>query len=100
MKSTDLDSLNKSFLNASAEEIVRYIVNRFGQKLTLASSLGVEDQVLTHMYATETDLVDIFVIDTGRLHQETYSVYEKTMVQYAFSYRLFFSRSSGYRING
>ena len=30
------------------------------------------------MYSTLTDEMDVFVLDTGRLHQETYDVLDKT----------------------
>ena len=90
MKKVNIDKLNDQFSNASAEAVVQFAATRFGNELTLASSLGLEDQVLTHMYSNSTDKTDIFILDTGRLHQETYDVIEKTMTQYAFNYRIFF----------
>ncbi len=92
MNSVEIDELNQTFSQASPEEVMQYVVKKFGKKLTLASSLGLEDQVLTHMFSTVTDAVDVFVLDTGRLHQETYNVIEKTMVQYAFNYRVMFPK--------
>ncbi len=90
MKKVNIDKLNDQFSNASAEAVVQFAATRFGNELTLASSLGLEDQVLTHMYSNSTDKTDVFILDTGRLHQETYDVIEKTMTQYAFNYRIFF----------
>ena len=94
MNQKDLDQLNIDYKTASAEEVLKFAVKKYGKKLTLASSLGLEDQVLTHMLNSETNDVDIFILDTGRLHQETYSVIEKTMTQYAFNYRVFFPNST------
>ena len=94
MNQKELDALNQQFAKASAEEVFQYAVRKFGKKLTLASSLGVEDQVLTHMFTNETDGVDVFLLDTGRLPQETYNVIEKTMTQYAFTYRVFFPNTT------
>ena len=90
MKKVNIEKLNQEYSNASAEAVMAFAVERFGTEITLASSLGAEDQVLTHMYSTLTDELDVFVLDTGRLHQETYDVLDKTRTQYAFNYRVFF----------
>ena len=90
MKKVNIDKLNQEYSNASAQAVMAFAVERFGTEITLASSLGAEDQVLTHMYSTLTDEMDVFVLDTGRLHQETYDVLDKTRTQYAFNYRVFF----------
>ncbi|MEC8678202.1 MAG: phosphoadenylyl-sulfate reductase [Candidatus Margulisiibacteriota bacterium] len=90
MKKVNIEKLNQEYSNASAEAVMAFSVERFGTEITLASSLGAEDQVLTHMYSTLTDEMDVFVLDTGRLHQETYDVLDKTRTQYAFNYRVFF----------
>lgn len=86
----DLNQLNKKFASSTAHEVLAYVVKKFKGKITLASSLGLEDQVLTHMLTNEVSDVDVFILDTGRFHQETYDVIEKTMTQYAFNYRVIF----------
>jgi len=90
MSALDLDQLNKEFASSTAQEVLAFSVKKIGSKITLASSLGLEDQVLTHMLTNEMNHVDVFILDTGRLPQETYNVIEKTMTQYAFTYRIFF----------
>lgn len=92
MKQVAIDELNKEYKNASAESIIEFAVQKFGSSLTLASSLGAEDQVLTHMISNNTNKPDVFVLDTGRLHQKTYDVIAKTKRQYAFNYRVFFPK--------
>ena len=94
MSALDLDQLNKEFASSTAQEVLAFSVKKFGSKITLASSLGLEDQVLTHMLTNEMNHVDVFILDTGRLHQETYRVIEKTMIQYAFKYRVFFPNTT------
>ena len=71
MKKVNIEKLNSDYANASAEAVLGFAVDRFGSEITLASSLGLEDQVLTHMYSTFSSKMDIFILDTGRLHQET-----------------------------
>jgi phosphoadenosine phosphosulfate reductase len=85
-----VEALNRYCLDRSPEAIIAYVVDQFGGACTLASSLGAEDQVLTHMYCNGDVNPDIFMIDTGRLHQETYDVAQKSMDRYGFRYRVFF----------
>ena len=99
MNANDISRLNASFSEASAQEVLTHAVETSGQRLTVASSLGLEDQILTHMLSQLTDAMDIFVLDTGRLHQETYDLMATTSLQYAFQYRVFFP-ISGCRGNG
>jgi phosphoadenosine phosphosulfate reductase len=85
--------LNKEFSSASPQQVLAHVIESYSGRVTLASSLGAEDQVITHMVAQITDALDIFVLDTGRLHQETYNLMETTSRQYAFNYRVFFPQS-------
>lgn len=58
------------------------------ERLVLASSLGIEDQVLTHLVCTVTAKPRIFTLDTGRLFPETYETMERTMERYGFRYEV------------
>lgn len=69
------------------EEVLRYF--KPGE-IAFASSLGAEDQVLTHILRTRFPGVGIFTIDTGRLPQETYDVIQETMEKYNFRYDVLF----------
>ncbi len=53
------------------------IGSRF-QRAALASSLSAEDTVLTHAIASVGAAIDVFMIDTGRLHRETLAVRDAT----------------------
>ena len=46
--------------------------------ITFSTSLGQEDQVITHHIATKKLPIEIFTLDTGRLFQETYDVLDVT----------------------
>ncbi|MEP7302935.1 MAG: phosphoadenylyl-sulfate reductase [Caldimonas sp.] len=48
----------------------------------LASSLGAEDMVLLHAIATAGVPIEVFVIDTGRLHDETLALLETAHARY------------------
>jgi len=87
-----IDHLNTTLPIHNPEAFLKAACAQFGT-ITLASSLGAEDQVLTHMIRTTNLPISIFVLDTGRLHQETYSVMSKTQNRYDFRYRVFFPKT-------
>ena len=84
---------NESLKEKSTEEVLASLLSRFGNRIVLASSLGAEDQVLTHIVATISESSRIFVLDTGRLHQETYDVLDKTRERYGVSIEVYFPKS-------
>lgn len=70
-----------------AEGLIAAVLGIAGEKrLVLASSLSVEDQVLTHMFCNIAAKPRIFTLDTGRLFPETYETMERTMDRYKFRY--------------
>ena len=73
-----------------AEALLAALLERYHGRVTLASSLGAEDQVLTHMLLAIELRARIFVLDTGRLHQETYDLMARTMSRYGMRYEVLF----------
>ena len=68
-----LQEYQKALEGKSSLEIIQWAVATFGaEKLTMASSLGAEDQVLTHMVASLAVKPRVFTLDTGRVFEETY----------------------------
>jgi phosphoadenosine phosphosulfate reductase len=66
----------------SAEEILADAAARYPGRVALASFLGPEDQALTHMIAKAGLDIPVFVLDTGRLHPETYELLDRTCKRY------------------
>ncbi|MGE4170155.1 MAG: phosphoadenylyl-sulfate reductase [Candidatus Margulisiibacteriota bacterium] len=87
---TDFDSLNHDFEAQSPQAVLEWAIGQFGNGLLLASSLGVEDQVLTDMLVKLNPKARIFVLDTGRLHQETYEVMGLTQAKYSIRHEVYF----------
>ncbi|WP_372660196.1 phosphoadenylyl-sulfate reductase [Hydrogenophaga sp.] len=58
-------------------------------KLTQASSLGVEDMVVTHLIHLAQIASGIFVLDTGKLHPETLAMVEKIEKRYTRSVEVY-----------
>jgi phosphoadenosine phosphosulfate reductase len=63
--------------NYPAEELLGWALNRFGNRVALASSFGVEDMVVAHLMVKLDPKARVFTLDTGRLPQETYALMDR-----------------------
>ena len=62
----------------------------FPGKVVFTSSLGIEDQVITHLLATHKIPARIVTLDTGRLFSESYELIQRTMTRCKINIELFF----------
>jgi len=58
------------------------VTQLFPGQVVFSSSLGQEDQVITDAIFRNNLPIKIFTLDTGRLFNETYELFEKTMARY------------------
>ncbi len=86
----EINVLNEKFARAEANEILEYFINEYKDKTALSSSLGAEDQVLTDLMLKIDKNANIFTLDTGRLHPETYDVMDATNLKYGVKINVFF----------
>jgi phosphoadenosine phosphosulfate reductase len=90
MNKLDITALNAEFSNKSPKEILRFVFEKLDvKKVTLASSLSIEDQVLTDILLKIDKNARIFVLDTGRHFQKTYDLMEDTISRYGFKYEIY-----------
>ncbi len=73
-----------------AQGILAMAVRRFGDRVALASALGIESQVLTDMLRRAAPNLAVFTLDTGRLHQETYDLIAATQKRYGIRIEVLF----------
>lgn len=76
--------------NSSLNEGLRLMASCYPGQVVFSSSFGQEDQVITDSIFTNSIAVKIFTIDTGRLFNETYELFEKTAARYSQSVQVFF----------
>ncbi len=88
-----INKLNEQIKGLTPEAIIRFAAKEFGKRLALASSLGEEDQVLTHMISLAAPEIRIFTLDTGRLFPETYELMAKIQKRYPMSFEIYFPDS-------
>ena len=95
MEELNLKALNTEFIKKEPEEAIQYIVEKLGvSNIALASSLSIEDQVLTDMLLKINSKARIFVIDTGRHFQKTYDLMDETMQRYKFNFEVYAPESA------
>ncbi len=81
---------NEQLQNSSAQEIITFFLKYFNDKIAFSSSLGLEDQVITHMISQINRNTNVFTLDTGRLFPETYDLIDRTAKKYKIRIKVFF----------
>jgi len=74
----ELNNLKEKLAGLDSFEILKFIGQEYGNKASFATSLGMEDQVISHMISRLDIKPKIFTLDTGRLFQETYALIDRT----------------------
>jgi phosphoadenosine phosphosulfate reductase len=72
----------------SKEDATADLVSQIGREFApavFASSLGVEDMVITDLIARTQTPIEIFTLDTGRLPEETYRLIQEVRNRYGIS---------------
>lgn len=78
----DLSGLKKKIEGLSAEDALRSFAEEFPGKIVFSTSFGWEDQVITHMIFKNDLPIRVFTLDTGRMFNETYHVWNRTIDRY------------------
>jgi phosphoadenosine phosphosulfate reductase len=66
----------------TAEQVLAEAATRYAGRIAFATTLGAEDQVVTHMIAEAGLGIPIFTVDTGRLLPETHDLIERASERY------------------
>lgn len=85
-----ISALNDRFGNAGPAEVLSWFAREYPGKVTFSTSLGAEDQYITHLIAVNRLPVHIFTLDTGRMFQETYDLLAITRAKYSLDIRAYF----------
>lgn len=89
-----VDSYIPEILSLSPGELMTFFLERHPGKVAFSSSLGAEDQVLTHMLSGIGKPVKLFTLDTGRLFQESYELIKITRQRYQMPFEVYFPEAS------
>jgi phosphoadenosine phosphosulfate reductase len=90
MNTSEIASLNQELQQADSTQILKRCADLFPNKIAFASSLGFEDQLITHFIASENLPIEVFTLDTGRVFPETYDLIERTNARYKINIKIMF----------
>jgi phosphoadenosine phosphosulfate reductase len=94
MSATITKTLSAKTEDFSIEETLAFLANEYKDKVVFSTSFGQEDQVITALIAKNDLPITIFTLDTGRLFQETYDVFHKTLKKYKKEIKVCFPEAS------
>jgi len=89
----NIEVLKKDLQGKDTQGVLEYFLNNTNLNSALASSLSVEDQVLTDMLYDISKEAKIFTLDTGRLPKQTYDLIEKTNTKYKTNIDIYFPKA-------
>jgi phosphoadenosine phosphosulfate reductase len=89
-----INQYNDRFKASTTHEVLVFFLNKFKGKIAFASSLGAEDQVLTHLITGIDPTVRIFTLDTGRLFPESYDLIARTNSRYKINMEVYFPEAN------
>jgi phosphoadenosine phosphosulfate reductase len=76
----------------SIEQALAFLAEKFEGAIAFSTSLGIEDQALTHIIYSNNLPIRVFTLDTGRLFPETYSLLQRTNNRYNTKIEVFFPK--------
>ena len=74
--------LNAGFPRLTPLERLRMLAERADGPVVFTTSLGIEDQMITHLIFANTLPIEVKTLDTGRLFPETYVLWRETEEKY------------------
>ena len=90
MNSNQVEAWNEQLQGKKPQEVIAFFLQHFKDKIALSTSMGLEDQALTHMVSEIDKSAKFFTLDTGRLFPETYDLIDRTAKKYHITIEIFF----------
>lgn len=87
-----LDVLRTALAGLPAAEGLRRLTEEFEGSIAFSSSLGIEDQLITHYIFEQNLPVRVFTLDTGRLFNESYTLLHRTNKHYGKNMEVYFPK--------
>ena len=94
MSTAVVASLLEKTKDFSIEETLSFLANEYPNQVVFSTSFGQEDQVITDFIGKNHLPITIFTLDTGRLFQETYDVFHKTVKKYKTEIKTYFPETA------
>ncbi|MCL5731656.1 MAG: phosphoadenylyl-sulfate reductase [Candidatus Thermoplasmatota archaeon] len=86
----ELDHINRRFQNSDPLDRIQYVSDLYGSKAVFACSFQKEDMVILHMLKSINSKINVFILDTGRLHEETYSFMDMISEEWGINFTVLY----------
>lgn len=90
MENHRIEKLNETFKNYSIEEAFEQLMTLDFKNMAFSTAFGQEDQVIADVIFKKHLPIKVFTLDTGRLFEATYKVFEDTQKKYQKSIVTYF----------
>jgi phosphoadenosine phosphosulfate reductase len=87
-----LNTLSHQISGLNETDALSLLTKAFPKEVVFSTGFNVEDQVITHLIQSNDIPVEIFTIDTGRLFEETYNVWNRTNEKYGMIIKTYHPR--------
>ncbi|WP_036676621.1 phosphoadenylyl-sulfate reductase [Pedobacter sp. R20-19] len=78
----NLVEINQELSGLSTIDRLKYLADRYADRIIFSTSFGWEDQAITHLIFSNHIPIKVFTLETGRLFPETYYVWNRTLEIY------------------
>ncbi len=92
--SHQVEAWNQQMQGKTPQQVIAFFLNYFKKRIALSTSMGLEDQALTHMVSELDKNAGFFTLDTGRLFPETYDLIDRTAKKYKITIEIFFPEAA------
>ena len=92
---TTKSRLNHRFQDASPQEFLSWALKEYENSIVLANSLSAEDTTILHICSKISTKFRVFVLDTGRLHEESLEFLEECRNYYKIPIQVYFPQAEG-----
>ncbi len=86
----EVQEISNDMESKSAQEVLKWALDTFHSRISLASSFNAEDVVVIDMLTKLRKDSRVFSVDTGRLNQETYDVMDALRDKYDITIETYF----------
>lgn len=89
-----LAQLNQSFNELDLNDALKNLGDYFNGRTVFSSSLGLEDQVITHAIFSQKLPIEVFTLDTGRVFPESYTLLHETQRKYGLPVQTYYPQTA------
>lgn len=96
-RALNLDAVNAQLADASAEDVVAWAAETFGEGLLMSSSFGAHSALMLHLATRVVPRIPVVFLDTGYLFPETYQFAEALRERFDLRLEVFNPRMTAAR---